>query len=508
MMLSYILHCVDVLKRFVVQSVDSILVENALLKSAAFFFLAISIFGLLFAFFKMPAILGYMVAGILLGPVLQCIADPHMIEQIKEAGDFGLILLMFVTGLELDISKVVKNGPMKPVSFVGYQLLYTIFTVVYILMLPKFFIANLLIYPIRASILLITISLFFYRYGGKIMQFISIDGFVWKILMILFIVLLFNIKNSFFINIEPRDLQIIILLIILLTFNSTAISIKLLENRDQKETHVGTNVISVLIVQDLVFIVALIILKSFGSNINFISIAIKVGLAIVILLCVNLLSKAKNTLLSFFLDYIRKTSSELLTIVMITFCLICASISDACGLSDIYGAFIAGLLLGNVYKHRHNILVLCQPISTMLISVFFVYIGIIINLDVLFQYFPLIILINTLIFITKYFINYRANTLVNQGNEQFSNNCIAISSLTLTQMSEFSTMLISVVLSNILPYLSTVQYLGISEDNLKLFFAILESSSLVSLTLGCLVTVLLKRILYRRKNDNSNMSNV
>lgn len=494
-------------KNAIINLIESIPVENKVLKSAAFFFLIISACGLLFSFFKMPAILGYMVTGILLGPVLQYIADSHVIEQFKEGGDFGLIILMFITGLELDINKFIKNGAMKPISFVGYQFLYTVFVVLFVLMLPKTFILNLINHPIRASVLAIILSILTYSYMGRVLQSININGITWKLPIFLCILLLFNIKNSLFINLDLKDAELIILIIALLTFNSTAISIKLLENRDQKETHVGTNVIGVLIAQDLAFVIVLIVLKSFGESINLISIILKITFALLVLYLVNLLSKSKPSFLSYFLDYVRKASIELHVITITAFCLICASLSDALGLSDIYGAFIAGLLLGNIYKHRHQILILYQPISAILIAIFFAYIGILVNLDVLMQHFSLIIFINTIIFIVKYFINYRTNLITNENNDEFSESCICLSSLTLTQMSEFSILMISIVFENILSNVSSagaeVTRIGLSLPNLKLFFSILESSCLVSLTLGCLVTVILKRILYRSEKNKT-----
>src|SRR5688572_24828263 len=66
--------------------------------------------GLIFVFlFKklgMGSILGYLAAGILLGPnVLHAIENAHQLEQISE---LGIVLFLFLVGLELSPARIVK----------------------------------------------------------------------------------------------------------------------------------------------------------------------------------------------------------------------------------------------------------------------------------------------------------------------------------------------------------------------------------------------------------------
>lgn len=70
-----------------------------------------------------PAVLGELVAGLLLGPsVLDLFGRPyfeagHTLETIHEVGELGVIFLMFVAGLEVHLSDFVKTG--KPALFAG-----------------------------------------------------------------------------------------------------------------------------------------------------------------------------------------------------------------------------------------------------------------------------------------------------------------------------------------------------------------------------------------------------
>ncbi len=62
---------------------------------------------LLFHKIKWPSIMGYLVAGVLIGPhALGLISDPESVEHLAE---IGVILLMFLIGLDFSLSHILKN---------------------------------------------------------------------------------------------------------------------------------------------------------------------------------------------------------------------------------------------------------------------------------------------------------------------------------------------------------------------------------------------------------------
>jgi len=65
--------------------------------------------GFVFQIFRQPVILGYLVAGALIGPEigLKLVSDPANVEVIAE---IGLILLLFIIGLELNPTKLLSAG--------------------------------------------------------------------------------------------------------------------------------------------------------------------------------------------------------------------------------------------------------------------------------------------------------------------------------------------------------------------------------------------------------------
>jgi Kef-type K+ transport system membrane component KefB len=58
---------------------------------------------------RQPLILGYLVAGVVVGPAmgLGLVKDRESIEVISE---IGLILLLFIIGLEMDLQKLMSAG--------------------------------------------------------------------------------------------------------------------------------------------------------------------------------------------------------------------------------------------------------------------------------------------------------------------------------------------------------------------------------------------------------------
>jgi len=63
-----------------------------------------------------PAVLGELIVGIVLGPTLvdllhqAAFTDMHLSEVVHELAELGVLLLMFLAGLELHLNDLVKSG--------------------------------------------------------------------------------------------------------------------------------------------------------------------------------------------------------------------------------------------------------------------------------------------------------------------------------------------------------------------------------------------------------------
>src|SRR5690606_30967800 len=64
---------------------------------------------LLFQALRLPVVLGYVAAGLMIGPhvPIPLVANPHLVHVLSE---LGVIMLMFTIGLELRISTLAKVG--------------------------------------------------------------------------------------------------------------------------------------------------------------------------------------------------------------------------------------------------------------------------------------------------------------------------------------------------------------------------------------------------------------
>jgi Kef-type K+ transport system membrane component KefB len=92
---------------------------GALLLAIAAMLAAAKILGDLFESFGQPAVLGEMTAGILLGPSVVGLVDPHQAE-IAALSEIGVIILLFQIGLETDLKKLASvGGAAAAVALVG-----------------------------------------------------------------------------------------------------------------------------------------------------------------------------------------------------------------------------------------------------------------------------------------------------------------------------------------------------------------------------------------------------
>lgn len=98
--------------------------------------LAATALGFVFQYFKQPVILGYLVAGAMIGPEIgfKLVSEPENIEVISE---IGLILLLFIIGLEINPKRLISSGKQLVYSGIGQFILCAIMGVGFFL-LPVF----------------------------------------------------------------------------------------------------------------------------------------------------------------------------------------------------------------------------------------------------------------------------------------------------------------------------------------------------------------------------------
>jgi len=258
---------------------------------------------------KLGAILGYLVAGALIGPsVLNLVNDPDTILHIAE---LGVVFLLFLIGIELEPAKLWRMR--KAVVFTG---------------------------------------------GGQL-------GITAAIIALA----LFALLGSWPVSITVA---------LALALSSTAFAIQLMNEHRMLKSPPGQQGFGILLLQDLAVIPILLVVQALGSAGSADSPPWYFGVgAIVSVLVVG------RFLLNPFLRLMSSYgSAEVMTASALLIVLATAVGMEAAGLSMGMGAFIAGMLLANS-TFRHQMETEIEPFKGLLLGLFFIAIGMTLDLQLL-----------------------------------------------------------------------------------------------------------------------------
>lgn len=233
-----------------------------------------------------------------------------------------------------------------------------------------------------------------------------------------------------------------ILLGFALAVSSTALAVKMLEDIDELRSDVGRITVGVLIAQDIAIVPILILSRALGGGGTLDPLVlIKLALAIAALaLLIVLLSRPGRITLPFGERIAGRP--DLLTLTMLAICLAGAAVSGLFGLSPVYGAFIAGLIVGKS-NLRGDAITATRPVQSLLIVVFFLSIGLLINLDFLAENWAALLLFVLGIVVVKSALNVLILRLVGQPWET-----AYPAGLIMAQVGEFSFVVAAVGLSS------------------------------------------------------------
>ena len=93
-------------------------------------------------------------------------------------------------------------------------------------------------------------------------------------------------------------------------------------------------------------------------------------------------------------------SDELLVLTALVIVLLCGTLTSIIGLSMELGAFLAGMMLGES-RFRHQLEADIRPFRDFLLGLFFITIGMLIDIDLLLNYWPRIVLAGLALIIGK-----------------------------------------------------------------------------------------------------------
>lgn len=166
-----------------------------------------------------------------------------------------------------------------------------------------------------------------------------------------------------------------------LSLSSTAIVTKELGSLGEVFSSHGQNAVGVLLFQDVVAVLLLTLVPVFaGSSEQAWYWALPLTLGKTVVLFVGLLLASRWLLPRLFHEVAASRSAELFVLLALVIVLLTAWLTHLLGLSPALGAFLAGMLLGES-NYRHQIEADIRPFRDILLGVFFVSIGMLIDLQ-------------------------------------------------------------------------------------------------------------------------------
>ncbi|MBR6673558.1 MAG: cation:proton antiporter, partial [Mailhella sp.] len=218
----------------------------------------------------------------------------------------------------------------------------------------------------------------------------------------------------------------------MVTLSSTAIVLSLLQQKAQMDSPQGRTCLAVLIFQDLAIVpmVLMLPLLSGGLAVDLNSMAFAAGKGVLTILGILLFGKFVLPKLMF--SVVRARSRELMLMTTLGLCLTVALITYMIGLSLALGAFLAGLMLAES-EYSLNTLETMLPFKEVFSSIFFMSVGMLLDVQFFVTHIPIILAVATAIIAVKILMVIPAVLTLN-----YSLRTALLVAFSLAQVGEFS----------------------------------------------------------------------
>ena len=255
----------------------------------AIILLATKILGLLSERVHMPQVVGALAAGILLGPsVLGVVSETDFLTKTSE---IGVILLMFLAGLDTDLGDLKKTG-----------------------------LASFVIAVIGAGLPLI---------GGTICY------------------------EAFFRDVtDPMDFLKAVFIGVVLTATSVSITVETLREMGKLKGRVGTAILGAAVIDDILGIIVLTVISGFADpTVNPMQVFVRIGLFFVFIGVVGFLCYKVFSKMDVIWSHHRRIAIASLAFCFV----LSYIAEQFFGIADITGAYFAGLILCNIMELREYV---------------------------------------------------------------------------------------------------------------------------------------------------------
>ncbi len=284
------------------------------------------------SFLRIPAIVGFLITGVLPGPFgLALITD---INQVNTFAEIGVALLLFTIGLQFSFKDLIA---VKKAVILGGTL------------------------QVLTTIGVVFLVLTFYRH---------------------------NFGEALFIG-------------FLISLSSTAIVIKLLQERGEIDSPYGKNILAIMIFQDLVTIPMILLIPVLSGGETSIAGSLPLLLLQGLLIIVVVYVSARWVVPRLLYEAAKFRSKELFLFCILGLCVAIALLTSSIGLSLAIGAFFAGLIIA---ESEFNLEALSDiiPLRDVFTSFFFISIGMLLDIHFLIANILVILFIVAGIIVVKF----------------------------------------------------------------------------------------------------------
>jgi CPA2 family monovalent cation:H+ antiporter-2 len=321
--------------------------------------------GVLMTRLKQPAVVGYILAGVALGPSGLGLVSNR--EAVSSLAEFGVLMLLFVVGMELDLCRFMR----------GWKV--ALFTTI-----------------------------------------LQIAGSVGTALLLR--------------HLLGWTIGLSVVLGFAVAVSSTAVVIKMLQSSGDLDTPAGRTTVGILIAQDMAVVPMLLFLGSMEKRgivpMDLAKVVLSVALLVVLFVVLTRTKQLKLPLT----DKVAG-DGELSPLTALAWCFGAAALTGMLDLSPAYGAFLAGLVLGNTAS-RDAMIKSAHPIQAVLLMVFFLSIGLLLDLAFIWRNIGQVLALLAMVTVFKTALNVGALRLLRQDWPR-----AFVSGVALAQVGEFSFLL-------------------------------------------------------------------
>ena len=280
---------------------------------------------------KLPPILGYLLAGVAMEPHTLGLALGQDAEGIRQLGEYGVVFLMFVIGLEFN--------------------------------LPKLRAMHRHVFGLGLAQVVLTMALV--TAGSLLLAWLAPAAW-------------------------PLNWQTSVALAGAMAMSSTAIVVKMIADRLELDSEHGQRVMGVLLFQDLAVVPLLVLIPALGSSPDQLLEAVGFAMLKATVLVTLLLVGGQRVMRWWLTLVARRRSEELFMLNLLLITLGLAWLTELAGLSLALGAFIAGMLVSET-EYKHQVETDIRPFHDVLLGLFFITIGMMLDWHIVLERWALVL---------------------------------------------------------------------------------------------------------------------